>query len=148
MSGDKADPRLREALESAPRERRLRTVMVLGGPGGEAGGGASEGGGLGMAGGGGATAPPDPKDYPDRTAWRQALIEHRKRSLGGEIGDVKRALADLGLEVKGGATSGAVVVEGAVEAVRAALDLAGVHHASLDREHRLVGGGNADADET
>lgn len=131
MSGDKADPHLREALESAPRERRLRTVMVLGG---EAGGG-----GLGMA-GRGAPAPPEPKDYPDRTAWRQALIEHRKRGLGGEIGDVKRALADLGLEVKGGATSAAVVVEGAAEAVRAALDLAGVRHASLDREHRLVGG--------
>jgi hypothetical protein len=132
----KADPHLRRALDEAPPQRRLRAVMVLGGE--------APAGGLGLRGGARAAAPPDPADYPDRTAWRAAMIEHRRGALGGELAAVKRALAELGLEVKGGATSAAVVVEGAAEKLRAALAHPAVRHASLDREHRLAGGEDED----
>jgi hypothetical protein len=138
LSGDasgKADPHLRRALDEAPPERRLRAVMVLGEDEAAGGPGMRRG-----AGGGAGAAPPEPADYPDRTAWREAMIEHRRGGLGGELAAVKRALAELGLEVKGGATSAAVVVEGAAEQLRAALAHPGVRLASLDREHRLTSG--------
>jgi len=81
--------------------------------------------------------PPDPADYPDRVAYRKALIAQRAESLERSIGGVKRKLEGLGLKVQGGQTSETVVVQGEAGKVLDSLDLEGVGSASLDRKIEL-----------
>ena len=126
-SGAEVDPELRAALAEAPSGERLRAVLVLR----QAAGGASAGTPSGTP-----ATPPHPADYPNRTTWRSAMIDHRRGETADALGPARRALADLGLTVRGGHTSAAVVVEGPAAALRTALDLPTIAHAGLDREHR------------
>jgi hypothetical protein len=129
---DKADPKLRQALEEAMGESPkrtpadvLRTIMVLRSE-------ASRGGGEAPA-----PRPLDPADYPSRIEYRKALIEQRQQVVRRDVGDVKRKLEGLALKVKGGLTSPTVVVEGPARRILDSLQLEGVEHASLDREIAL-----------
>lgn len=129
---DKADPKLRQALEEALGESPqrtpedvLRTIMVLR-PEASRGGSAEP-----------APRPANPADYPSRVEYRKALIEQRQQIVQADVGDVKRKLEGLALKVKGGLTSPTVVVEGTARHILDSLQLEGVEHASLDREIAL-----------
>lgn len=129
----KADARLREALAGAAAEDVLGAVLILAGPADVDSGSRAE--------------PPDPKDFPDRTSWRQAMIDHRTGRLDAELGEIRQALADLGLRLLGGKLSAAVVVEGPAAALRSALALPGVQRASYDHEHRRDRGAETQDDD-
>jgi len=127
-SAAKADPKLRQALAEAAADDLLGVVLVLAGP--------ADGGSGDPVAPPEPPEPPDPADFADRVAWRQAMIDHHKGRVDDELGDIRDALAALGLRVQGGTFSAAAVVEGPPPAIRAALALPGVRHASLDHEHR------------
>jgi hypothetical protein len=81
--------------------------------------------------------PPDPGKFSSRTAYREALIDHRQRSLARSQGDTIQQLVELGLDPRGGKTLRAVVVEGEPEKLRQALELPGVARGVLDRQMTL-----------
>jgi hypothetical protein len=73
----------------------------------------------------------DPADFPDRTAYREAVIA-RERQLSRELlGPVIDSLAKFGLHPRGGDLH-AVAVNGPVRQLLAALDLPEVSHALAD----------------
>jgi len=114
----KVDTRLRDALEGASGDERLRAVVLL------------RGGGDGRDG----TGPePDPSDFATREAYRRALIDWRSSHTARQIGGTVEALRRLELAPRGGAIGRTVVVEGPARRLLAALDLSGVEHATLDR---------------
>jgi hypothetical protein len=114
---NKVDPALRQALEQAEGHESLRTVMIVG----------SEKPAK-------AENLPAPSGFPDRVAYRKALIETKQKQILAELSTVKSELAGRSLRVKGGTTSRAVVVEGAAGDILSSLDLPDVHHASLDHK--------------
>lgn len=112
----KIDNALKEALEQAEGHEFLRTVMVLGSPRKEQSGSKLK-----------------PSDFPSRTAYREALISDTQQHQSTYLGNVKKGLADLALDVKGGAISQSVVVEGTAGNILSSLELPEVRHASLDQ---------------
>lgn len=116
---EKVDEHLHEKLRCAEESELVRAIVRLKPEGVSA---AAE------------PVPLDPKDYPDRVAYRQAMIDQRAEHLERDVGGVKRKLEALGLKVQGGQTSPTVVVEGEAGKVLDSLDLEGVEGASLDRE--------------
>jgi hypothetical protein len=129
----KVDEHLHRALCDAAEGEQVRAIVTLRAEGGETPG----------------PEPLVPSDYPDRVAYRKALIEQRAAVLDRDVGGVKKKLEALGLTVKGGQTSPTVVVEGEAGKLLESLDLEGVGHASLDRKIELerpteATGGGAD----
>ena len=121
----KVDPLLREALVRAKGDEVLRAVFLLGGTSKEAHEVGAETG-------------PSPDEFPSRTAYRRAKIAQRQKAVAREIHDTLQALEELSLAPRGGKMGRAVVVEGPARQVSAALGLAGVVHASLDRPIELI----------
>jgi len=76
---------------------------------------------------------PKPSEFPNRTAWRKALIAQQQTQLAKAIGDQIEGLKDLSLTTHGGITTNIVVVEGAARQILRALELPGVSHASLNQ---------------
>lgn len=130
---EKADPKLRQALEKALGESAtrspddvLRAIFLLRPPG--------------RRGEEDEAPPPEPLspgDFPSRIDYRKALIAQRQQMVQRDVGDVKRKLEELALTVKGGLISPTVVVEGTARSIFESLQLEGVEHASLDREISL-----------
>jgi len=76
---------------------------------------------------------PKPSEFPNRNAWREALIAQRQTQLAKAIGDQIQGLKDLSLTTRGGITTNILVVEGAARQILRALELPGVSHASLNQ---------------
>jgi hypothetical protein len=120
---EKADPLLQEALKRANGDEILRAIMLLG-PEGDSEKNHIE-------------QEPDPEQFADRAAYRQALINSRQRQISHQLGDIMQDLRARSLTLFGGTISPTVVVEGAAREILRSLDLPGVRHASLDRVIQL-----------
>jgi hypothetical protein len=116
----KADSNLRQALTSAKTDDHLRVVMILGLPDQPP------------------TENPRPKQFVDRRAYRQALIDQQQQNVKAATGPVLESLKGLGLRISGGNLTRAMVVEGSAKAVASALGLSGIRSAALDVEIDLT----------
>jgi hypothetical protein len=76
---------------------------------------------------------PKPSQFPDRIAYRQALIAKQKAARTESIGATIESLKDLSLRVQGGEITPAVIVEGAAKDILISLALPGVRSVALDR---------------
>ncbi|HBY81605.1 MAG TPA: histidine kinase, partial [Cyanobacteria bacterium UBA11148] len=84
--------------------------------------------------------PLEPKQFSSYEAYRQALIDHRKSQIVEVVGDTIEELENLSLKpLGGGKLTPIIVVEGSPEKILRALELPGVHHATLDRLIALPG---------
>jgi len=115
----KADDALRRVLDSAKPNDPVRVVMILDPS---------------------ATSPradeadlPKPSQFPDRIAYRQALIAKQKAARAESIGATIESLKDLSLRVRGGEITRAVIVEGAAKDILTCLALPGVRSVALDQ---------------
>lgn len=77
---------------------------------------------------------PTPADFPNREAFRRAMIDREAARRDPQVLD---ALRHRGLHPRGGEL-GAVAVEGTAEQLVGALTLAGIQHALLDAPMTLV----------
>jgi hypothetical protein len=120
----KADPSLQHALDHARGDQVLSAILLLEQPDH------------------GISPPPseddDPSQFPDRVAYRKALIERRQKQMASDNAETLGKLATLQLSPRGGKISHAVVVEGTAANLLHALDLPGVSRAILDRPISLV----------
>jgi hypothetical protein len=73
-----------------------------------------------------------PSQFASRIAYREALIDQRRSSLSTSIGPTIQSLRKLSLEVHGGQSTRAVVVEGSASNINRGLQLPGVRSAALD----------------
>jgi hypothetical protein len=73
-----------------------------------------------------------PSQFSSRLAYRKALIDQRRSSLSISIGPTIQSLRELSLEVHGGQSTRAVVVEGSASNIDRGLQLPGVRSAALD----------------
>lgn len=113
------DALLREALERARGDERLRVILAL----------ASE-----SASQTSRETPIDPSQFASRADYRRALIEQRHGEIERSVGLVRQALAALSLRLLGGTISSTLVAEGTAQQVLAAIRLPGVRYATLDRQ--------------
>ncbi|MCP2730589.1 NACHT domain-containing protein [Limnofasciculus baicalensis] len=74
-----------------------------------------------------------PSQFPNRKAYRQALIDLQKQRVADAIGDTLKALEKFPLRITGGDMSQTIIVKGRASDILAALALEGVSYASLDR---------------
>jgi hypothetical protein len=111
----KIDPLLQEALKQATGDELVRAIAVLN---------TDE-----VA----ISAALDPEAFSSRLAYREALIAQRQTQLQTELSATMRSLHDLDLKTDGGSISPVLALEGTARQVLAALDLAGVRHASLEQ---------------
>ncbi len=111
----KIDPLLQEALKQATGDELVRAIAVLN---------TDE-----VA----ISAALDPEAFSSRLAYREALIAQRQTQLQTELSATMRSLHDLDLKTDGGSISPVLALEGTARQVLAALDLAGVQHASLEQ---------------
>jgi predicted unusual protein kinase regulating ubiquinone biosynthesis (AarF/ABC1/UbiB family) len=120
---EKADPLLQEALKRANGDEILRAIMLLG-PESDSEQNHTE-------------EEPDPEQFPNRAAYRQALINNQQSQISRQLSDIIQDLQARSLTLFGGTISPTVVVEGAAREILRSLDLPGVRHASLDRVIQL-----------
>lgn len=76
---------------------------------------------------------PEPSQYPDRVAWRRALIAFRQQEVRESISDVLEQLRAMELQILGGNVSHMVVVLGTAQRIAEALSLQRVGRAVLDQ---------------
>ncbi len=74
-----------------------------------------------------------PSQFPNRKAYRQALIDLQKQRVADAIGDTLKALEKFPLRITGGDMSQTIIVKGRASDILAALALEGVSYAYLDR---------------
>ncbi|MBD2489653.1 NACHT domain-containing NTPase [Aulosira sp. FACHB-615] len=74
-----------------------------------------------------------PADFPNRQAYRQALIDLQKQQVKNAVGETIKELESLGLTITGGEMSETVIVRGEARQILSSLELAAVRRASLDR---------------
>ncbi|MBD2503217.1 NACHT domain-containing protein [Anabaena azotica] len=74
-----------------------------------------------------------PADFPNRQAYRQALIELQKKRVKKAVGETIKELERLGLTITGGEMSETVIVRGEARQILSSLELAAVRRATLDR---------------
>jgi hypothetical protein len=121
----KADATLQHALDRAHDDQVLTAILLLEHP--------DHGG-----------SPPlpsdivDPSQFPDRVAYRKALIELRQKQMASDNAETLGQLETFQLSPRGGLISHAVVVEGTAANLLHALDLPGVSRAILDQPVSLV----------
>ena len=133
---EKADRHLRRALDDAAPEEELQAIVTVKGaatPGGPPGGTSGEGAGAAPVEPEPA-APPHPGDFPDRVAYRQAMIEHHGRNPRARVGAAKEALEKLGLTTRGEGHAGLLIVQGPARRLADALELEAVERVALDRQ--------------
>lgn len=111
----KIDPLLQEALAHARGNETIRIIMSL----------ASETLTIDTV--------LDPREFPSRQAYRQALIDQRRHQISGSLSEILSTLRDLSLQIVNSTISPVVVVEGIARNVLRSLELPEVKHASLDR---------------
>ena len=86
------------------------------------------------------TAPskvPRAKDFETRTEYRKALLRGKRAQIAEEDVEFHRRMEELGVTVKGEGLLGVVVLEGAPEALCAALEDEHVESAAADRKIEL-----------
>ncbi|MBD2458649.1 NACHT domain-containing protein [Nostoc sp. FACHB-87] len=74
-----------------------------------------------------------PSDFPNRQAYRQALIDLQKQQVKNAVGETIKKLESLGLTITGGEMSETVIARGEARQILSSLELAAVRRASLDR---------------
>jgi hypothetical protein len=120
MSLAKADTDLRRVLKRASADEILRVVLTLV---------ASDEGDRGLR----------ADEFADRAAYRQALIDRRRRATANHVAPTVDALKQLALHLRSPEpVSATLVVEGTAAAVRSAMRLPGVLQASLDRPIQVI----------
>lgn len=120
----KADAALRQRLDEAKPGDTVRVVMILD---------PSQTSGLSHE-----SKVPKPTEFPDRVAYREALITKQKAAMTDSVGATIQSLKDLSLKVHGGEVTRAIVVEGAAKDLLASLGLPGVRSATLDQPLRTT----------
>lgn len=120
---EKADDALRETLEKAAGQERVRAILHLEAPSADASSSPS---------------PPDPTAFHSRADYRRAVVKHRWRTLDKDQGPTIQKLKDLSLDVHGGSLGRTVVVEGPAERLASGLALPGVSQGHLDQEMDLI----------
>ncbi len=115
---DKIDPLLQDKLANAPEDEVLWVIIGL-----ETNEQDDEVN----------LSPISPADFENRIEYRKALIALRQQELARDIGETKKAIENLVLEVHGGINIPSVVVKGTVNQIFRCLQLSGIKSASLDR---------------
>jgi hypothetical protein len=142
MTKEKADDHLRSALTKAKQDDRIRAILILEPDAkvdesdpdrrasskskAEKEGKSLRGSELSQA------SDLKPSQFPTRTAYREALIDLRQSELSEGIGETIQRLRDLSLEVHGGQSTRAVVIEGSASNIDRGLQLPGVRSGALD----------------
>jgi|GEM_PF-4472794 len=127
--GEKADRHLLQALDDAEPGEELRVIVTV--KGAAASGEADPGDAPAEPAAG--PEPPHPNDFPDRVAYRQAMIEHHGRHPRAHFEAARQALEGLGLAPRGEGHTGLLIVQGPARSIARALRLEVVERIALDR---------------
>jgi hypothetical protein len=114
----KIDPLLREVLTNAGKDEQLQVIIILQEDNLEAS----------------STNQILPSEFPSRTEYRKALIEHTKQQLAITVEQTVTALQNLSIDIQWqGETSGALVAKGLKSQIVEAVNLPGVKSIIADR---------------
>ncbi len=118
---EKVDPLLEKELTEARGYEPLRVIMVLDDPDSVSQHPTESEPNL------------HPSQFPNRKAYRQALIDAQEKRVANAVGKTRQALEHLSLRLRGGEISKTVVVDGSASQILAALELEGVRQVTLDQ---------------